>query len=195
MRLEQLHEQSLTDEQRALFEAIVANRGGADHRSRQMVGPDGAIRGPFNHMLLAPAIGGPLQELGGVLRSRGTLDDLAREIVILMTARAGRSEFEWWAHVPIAQAVGLTDAQLSTLLDGGVPHVDDAVRRAVIEAAHALLVRGDLDDEEYARAASALGPTTLIELTALVGYYAMGALQMRVFRVEPPDAEPRAFSA
>jgi len=195
MRLEQLYEHSLTDEQRALYESIAGNRDGVNRRPRHLVAADGAIQGPFNHMLLSPAIGDPLQELGGVLRFRGVLDDLAREVVILVTAWAWHSEFEWWAHVPIARAAGMTDAQLDALLAGRVPEFDHTATRAVAEAALAIAVRGDLDDDEYALAESTLGAAALIELTTLVGYYAMAALQMRVFRVEPPDAEPRAFDA
>lgn len=40
---------------------------------------------------------------------------------------------------------------------------------------------------------TALGPAALVELTTLIGYYTMAAVQLRVFRVGTPDAEPRAF--
>ena len=51
----------------------------------------------------------------------------------------------------------------------------------------ALLTRGDLDDAEYREAVGHLGTTGLFELLTLVGYYAMLALQLRVFRVPAPD--------
>jgi 4-carboxymuconolactone decarboxylase len=48
----------------------------------------------------------------------------------------------------------------------------------------ALVLHGDLGDEEYARAVDELGERGVFELTALVGYYATLALQLRVFRAD-----------
>jgi len=43
--------------------------------------------------------------------------------------------------------------------------------------------RADLDDQEYDTAVAVLGERALVELSALVGYYATLALQLRIFRV------------
>jgi len=194
MRLEQLHESTLTDEQRTLYAAIAGNRDGANSRPRHLVDAEGAIQGPFNHMLHAPEIGDPLQQLGGVLRFRGTLSDAARELAILLVARSQSSAFEWWAHVPIARRAGVTDAQLDALLAGRRPTFADPVTECAVATTIALTERGDLADEEYAEAEHVLGPAGLIELTTLVGYYALVAMQLRVFRVTIPDGEPHPFS-
>ena len=45
--------------------------------------------------------------------------------------------------------------------------------------------KADFTDEEWTRWAEPLGPPAVFELTTLVGYYSMLALQMRVFRVDP----------
>jgi RimJ/RimL family protein N-acetyltransferase len=192
-RLPQLFEHTLSDDQLALLESIASNRGSAGKRPSHMVGPDGAIRGPYNHMLLAPDVGGPLQELGGMLLSSGSLDDLTREIVILMVARAERSEFPWWGHLRIARAAGLTDHQLDALRAGEPPVVADDDEQVAVAAAHAIVTRGDLGDAEFDETLAAIGPAALVELTTLIGYYTMLATQLRVFRVGAPDAEPRAF--
>ncbi len=44
----------------------------------------------------------------------------------------------------------------------------------------------DLDDQEYDTAVAVLGEQALVELSALIGYYATLALQMRIFRVPAP---------
>jgi 4-carboxymuconolactone decarboxylase len=46
------------------------------------------------------------------------------------------------------------------------------------------LARGDLTAAEYATAEAVLEPRGLVELTTLVGYYALLALQLRVFRLQ-----------
>ena len=188
MRLEQLHEATLTDDQRTLYVSIAGNREGVDARPRHLVDADGAIQGPFNHMLHAPEIGEPLQQLGGVLRFRGTLSHAAREIVILLVARSQQSDFEWWAHEPIARSAGVTEDQLDALRAGRTPAFDDPVTAAVVAATTALVERGDLTDEEYADITRVVGSATVIELTTLVGYYTLVAMQLRVFRVATPGA-------
>jgi 4-carboxymuconolactone decarboxylase len=191
MRLPQLNETTLTPEQRELYDAIVGTRGGDSLRSRNVDDTQGRIQGPFNHMLHVPALGDPMQRLGGVLRFRGELPARARELVILTVARAWESEFEWWAHVRIARDVGVTDAEIEAVFARRTPPLTDPVERAAATATIALVERADLDDAEYADAQAALGDAALIEVTALVGYYAMLALQMRVFRVTlRDDAEP-----
>ena len=193
MRLPQLDQATLTDEQRDLYESIVGTRGGDSLRSRNVADGEGRVQGPFNHMLHSPALGDPLQRLGGVLRFRGELPARARELVILLVARAWESEFEWWAHVRIGRETGVTDDEIDALLARRDPPLADPVEEEAVAVARALVERSDLTDDEYARAESALGGTALIELTTLVGYYAMLALQMRVFRVGLPDGAATTF--
>src|SRR5215510_1454885 len=119
MRLEQLNEATLTDAQRDLYRSIAGAREGVDGRPRHLVGDDGNIRGPFNHMLLAP--------------------DVARELVIMVVAQSERSEFEWWAHEPIARAAGVTDDQIEALRTGAMPEIVDELTAVVIETARALV--------------------------------------------------------
>jgi 4-carboxymuconolactone decarboxylase len=195
VRLPQLDLASLSAEQRALYDEIVGARGGDSLRSRNVTDAEGRIQGPFNHMLLAPTVGAPLQRLGGVLRFRGTLPDRARELVILVVAQAWASEFEWFAHARIGGEVGLTDAEIDAVRAGRVPPLADPAERAAAGMARALVDRGDLTDDEHAAAGAALDPAAIVEVTTLVGYYAMLALQMRVFRVALPDGAEPAFGS
>ena len=83
--------------------------------------------------------------------------------------------------------MGLTDAEIDALRTGAPLQVDDPLDQAALDAARALVERADLDDAEYARVQAVLGNEQLVEVTAIVGYYAMLALQMRVFRIAAPD--------
>jgi 4-carboxymuconolactone decarboxylase len=191
MRLEQLNEATLTAEQHELYEAIAGRRPGNSVRAANLSGPDGSVLGPFNHMLLAPDLGAPLQELGGVLRFGGALPDRARELVILTVARAWRSEFEWFAHVAVARSAGVSDDEIAAVRNGEVLALEDPIADAAVVTACALLERDDLTDDEFAYAHTNLGTAMLVELTTLVGYYALLAMQLRAFRVGlPASAEP-----
>ncbi len=118
----------------------------------------------------------------------------ARELVILVVAASWESEFEWWAHVRIGKHIGLTDDEIDAIRTAAPLALDDPAEQAAVDVARATTTRGDLDDDEYARAQDALGDRMLIEVLTLVGYYALLALQMRVHRVPLPEGANRSFT-
>jgi 4-carboxymuconolactone decarboxylase len=187
MRLEQLTLDTLTPEQRELYDAIVGRDPDPSRNPTGVADAAGRMQGPFNAMLHNPRIGMPLQRLGGVLRFRGSLPARARELVILAVAAACESEFEWWAHVRIGRDVGVTDDEIAAVRSSAPLTLDDPVEQAALDVARSVATSGDLDDEEYVRAQDALGDQMLIETLTLFGYYWMLALQMRIFRVPLPE--------
>ena len=172
---------ALSEEQRALYHDIAG--GPRASGPFAVVGDDGALEGPFNAMLLQPALGAALQGLGGAVRYRTALTARAREIAILTVARVWDSAFERHAHEAVGRAAGLSDAELAALREGDAGAFPDPYEHMVFSIANALAARSDLTDPEYAEAVEALGLPIVFELTTLVGYYATLALQLRVFRV------------
>ena len=146
-----------------------------------------AGNGPFGIMLHSPAVGGALQGVGAAVRYRSVLSDRVRELSILAVAAHWDSEFERYSHVPLARHVGLTEGEVAALLAGEEVDLEEPAERTALRVVRALLRAADLTDEEYAAGREAIGEQGLVELTTLVGYYAMLALQLRVFRVESPD--------
>ena len=192
MRLDHLTKDGLNPAQDALYDALIGGLLGGTRSAAVITDDDGKVQGPFTVMLHHPTVGHPVQDLGAVLRFRGSLSDRARELVILVVAAHWQSDFEWWAHESIGRNVGLTDAEIDALRTGAPLTIDDAVDQAAFDAARALVGHADLDDEEYAAVQAVLGNEQLVEVTAIVGYYAMLALQMRVFRIDAP--EPVTFA-
>ncbi|WP_308252082.1 carboxymuconolactone decarboxylase family protein [Pseudonocardia sp. KRD291] len=189
-RLPSLAPADLDDDQRAVHAELT---GGA--RGGVPTAPDGSLAGPFNAMLHAPAVGGPLQELGAALRTRGALPARARELAVLAVAAHHRSAFEWWAHSAIAARLGVPDELVGAVrAQDPSTRPEDAVESAVLDATRVLLSTGDLDDGQYASARHALGDTGLVELTTLLGYYALLAMQLRVFRVGLPEGAVDAWA-
>lgn len=187
MRLPGLSPTDLDSEQQALYEAIAGGRRASLPGSPQSpAGTDGVLRGPFNAMLFSPPIGDGQQRLGAAIRFHSTLPDRARELAILAVAAHHRSAFERRAHEAIGRAAGLTDDEMQAVADQAALVLDDEVEATVLAAARRLLTTGDLDDDEYAEVVGAIGERALVELSALVGYYALLALQMRLFRIDPP---------
>lgn len=185
-RLTKLTPATLTEEQRRLYERITAGPRGQGPRTFRLADSSGGLAGPFNAMLLQPAVGAALQALGAAIRYHGALPERTRELAILVVAAHWASEFEQYAHEPMARSAGLREEDLAALRAGQQPDLADPAERAAVRAAWALARAGDLDDEQYAEAVTQLGEDGLFELSTLVGYYATLALQLRVFRVGVP---------
>jgi 4-carboxymuconolactone decarboxylase len=208
-RIGKLDPSALDDEQRALYDAITGGRRAQGPQLFRLADSEGRLEGPFNAFLLQPRLGSALQALGSSVRYDTELGDRCREIAILVVAAHWQSDFERYAHEPIARSVGLTDAELAAIREGR--YTELAVGRdghraemaatgpgrdaelagheaLVARTVAALVTRGDLEDAEYREAVEHLGPAGLFELLTLVGYYATLALQLRVFRVPAPDS-------
>ena len=186
-RLARLQPPFRNEDQQQLYASITSGPRGGAQGPFTLVDDTGALAGPFNAMLLQPRLGGALQALGTAVRFQGSLPGRSRELVILIVAAHWSSAFEQHAHEAAGRLAGLTEAELAAVRAGQEPGLADPAERAAIRAARALVRAGDLDDEEYAAAVAALGEAGVFELTTLVGYYAMLALQLRVFRVGAAD--------
>lgn len=174
-----------------VYEAVVAGTRGQDVQHFPLAAEDGSLHGPFGVMLHAPEIGTVLQELGAAIRFRSDLTARCREIAVLQVAQALASEFEWWAHVRVGKAVGLTDAELMALSLGSLCS-DDPVEAAVLAFCANLLHSNVVTDEAFAAASAVLSDRQIIDLTVLVGYYRTLAQLMCVFDIGVPDAEDTA---
>ncbi|HUZ36285.1 MAG TPA: carboxymuconolactone decarboxylase family protein [Streptosporangiaceae bacterium] len=185
-RLGPLNPAVLDESQRRLYQDITGGPRAQAAGPDELVDRNGALSGPFNAMLLQPTLGSALQALGAAIRYQGGLGGRARELAILAVAAHWECGFEQHVHEAAARRLGLAEADLAMLRAGREPPLADPAERAAVRAAQALAGAGDLDDEQYAEAAAALGTSGVFELTTLVGYYATLALQLRVFRVGRP---------
>lgn len=184
-RLAKLLPAELDAQQREVRDAITGGRRGTGPRLFRLEDDEGGLEGPFNAFLYQPRVGGPLQAVGGAIRFDTDLSDTAREVAILVVGVHWDSDYEWYAHEAVGRHVGLSQLQLEGIRAGDYAALP-AHEKLVAETTRLLTEDGDLDDTAYAAAVDALGESGVFELTALVGYYATLALQLRVFRVGVP---------
>lgn len=181
---------SLSDEQRAVYEAVTGGPRADDPNPPFELADDfGRLHGPFNAMLYSPPVGLPLQDLGAALRFRTGFTRREREIATLVVAAHVRSDYEWYAHERIGRRHGLTGEEIDAVREGRAPLLGDVRERVVYEAARQLAAEDDLADAVFTEAVATLGRAAVVELVTLVGYYRALALQLRVFRVGVPDGE------
>ncbi|WP_439532755.1 carboxymuconolactone decarboxylase family protein [Polymorphobacter sp.] len=160
-RFPALADTALNDDQRAM--AAVAGHGG-----------------PYQAFLRAPRLWQALQATRQYLATAASLSAPAREAVMLAVARHWHSSAAFAAHVPLARAAGLADADIEALEQGReMPSADAAVRAAVM-AASALLARHGLDEGEFAAACDSLGEAGVVELVGLIGFFSTISLVLNV---------------
>ena len=178
-RLTMLTPDRMDKEQLALYDSLT----GKAVADVQMTNPDGSMVGPFNMMVHAPLLGDAIQRLGGIILFRGSLSARAREIAILCVAAHEQSAFEKSAHEAMGRSAGLTDQEMSAIASSLPLALSDPIEACVLSASRALLKDGDLGDLEYEAAVHALGEAGVIELSTVIGYYSLVAMQLRLFRV------------
>jgi 4-carboxymuconolactone decarboxylase len=188
VRLAGLLPADLDEQQAEVYEAIASGPRAAGPQVFPLADEQGRLRGPFNAMLLSPPVGHAVQAVGAAVRYRSTLSDRIREMAVLAVAAHWDSAFERAAHEAVGRACGLTEEELSALRVGSVPPLADPAERTALRITAALVHSGEPTDEEYADAVLTIGERGLFELTTLVGYYGMLALQLRVFSGESPSA-------
>jgi len=176
----------LDEQQSEVYRAVTGGPRAAGPQAFPLTDADGRLRGPFNAMLLSPPVGLAVQAVGAAVRYQSVLTDRVREMAVLVVAAHWGSAFEWAAHEAVGRTNGLTEPELDALRVGGLPNLADPAERTALLATAALTRTGTLSDSEYEGTVAAWGERGLFELTALVGYYALLALQLRVFAGEGP---------
>jgi 4-carboxymuconolactone decarboxylase len=175
--------QDLTDEQVRVYDAVTGGRRRQGRQFFPLTRADGSLTGPFNAMLLSPDVGMATQGLGGALRYSTALTGAAREIVIMTVAVDLDSGFELYAHEPIARHSGVSEDAIAAIKDHQPPALPVPAEKAAYDLSIALIRSRDVTDDEYEAAVAVLGERGVFEVSALVGYYSMLALQLRLFRV------------
>jgi AhpD family alkylhydroperoxidase len=170
--------------QRRVHEAIAngPRRGLHQQGTVPIMDDAGRLLGPFAVMLLAPQVGGPLQEVGAALRFATTLTGRERELGILAVAAARQCDFEWRSHEAAARMLEITASQLDAIADGTAPEGLSDTEAMVFRLAAVMARERSLPDADYDAAVALLGAAKLAEVTWLVGYYSALALALAVFR-------------
>ncbi len=161
---------------------------------RIVSGPRGRIQGPLRAALHNPELADKWQALGALLRYGTSLPPRLSELAILVTGRACDSPFEWYAHRAEAEKIGIEQPIIDAILAGteplGLSPDDAAVYRYAVE----LNRHNSVSDTTYAAALARFGEKTVVELTALIGYYTMVAMTLNCHEIPLPEGVAPAFA-
>lgn len=137
------------------------------------------------------AIGNNPAVLEGFRTSNATLWNEAgvterqRELVILATARALDSRYEWHQHVRHALGVGLTPEEIRAVARGDYDEFPET--EAALLAYVAALAQGEVDDDQHARVAAQFDDSAVVGITMLASGYVGLARALAAFDVDPEE--------
>jgi 4-carboxymuconolactone decarboxylase len=196
----------MTPEQLSLRDSILSSR------------PTTGLSGPFGPWLAVPKIAGPAQQLGSTVRYGTSLSFRESELVILLTGAKFESATEFEIHVGEARRAGVGwDVIRSIPREGfslekvkecvismlekennngnnppGLAHEKTKAREvAIVLFAAELLHTNTVCDKTYAETRRLLDgrDSALVEITAIVGYYAFVSYTLNVFKIPSPSTE------
>jgi 4-carboxymuconolactone decarboxylase len=182
-RLSFLTRDQLDEDQAGVWDSLVESRGGGV----DLFDPDGGLVGPFNSWVHAPRVGRRLSSLGAHLRFRTSLDRRLSEIAICTVGAHWHSEFEFFAHAPMAIEHGVAESVIDALRAGEMPEFEREDERIVHSVVHQLLNARRVDAETYAAAKELVGEQGLVELAATIGYYCLVSMTLNLFEVALPE--------
>lgn len=171
--------EAMSEAQRAAADAIIN-------------GPRKALFGPFVPLLQTPALMERIGKTGEALRFDGTLPERIRELTICVVARETGNQFEWQTHAPLAIKAGVAPDAIDALAAGRRPRGLPADQECAVDFVRELMLRHGVGDETYAEATSCFGEPGTVELTALIGYFAMVCWIMNVARTPGPRGSKTA---
>ena len=146
--------------------------------------------GPFNAWMRSPDLGNRLQNVGEYIRFRTSLPLRLNEFAILITAREWTSQYEWYAHYPLAIKAGLDAKVADELALGKRPSVMSDDEAAVYEFCIQLHRTRNVDDATFNRVLALFGERGVVDLIGVSGYYAAVSMTLNVAQVMPPEGTP-----
>src|SRR6478752_5049932 len=179
-RLPLILKDSLNEEGRRIFEVINGKTGNTP------------LLGPPASSMYSLAAAEPYDRLNQVLRSANVIGPQFFEISTLVPAREFNQQYEWTAHELGARRAGVTQEVIDVIkLDrptSGLPERE----ATAIEFGRALL-RGNrqVSPDLFAKMVSLFGQRGTIEITMVMGDYAMTAMLLNAVNQQlPPDRDP-----
>jgi 4-carboxymuconolactone decarboxylase len=171
-RMPPIAREAMDDAQRAAADELIA-------------GPRKGVKGPFIPLLRSPALMARLQKVGEYLRFESALPRRLTELVTLVVSRAWTQQFEWFTHVPLALAAGTSRETVEALREGRRPDAMSREEELAYDFTTELLETRGVSDATYRRCAEALGERGVVDLVALVGYFATVSMVLNVAHTPP----------
>ncbi len=150
MRLPLLNPVDFDPVQKALYDDMSAGIA-AGFNAFKTLEPDGRMIGPWNVSLHHPVVGKGSWELTKAVNAMGALPASVKEVVILVVGGHYRAAYEIYAHVAVAERIGMPLTRISALVSNIKPDDLAADESAAFDMALALCRGGPVAEPTGAR--------------------------------------------
>ena len=143
--------------------------------------------GPGSVMINSPEMRKRANHLVFYFRQESELPQKIQEMAMILTARHKDCQYVWFAHAARAREEGISDEFVDALRDKKpLPKLPDD-EQIVVDYATELFTTNRVGPGTFQAAIDHFGAQLLTELTTMMGYYSMLALNGNAFEVEVPE--------
>ena len=146
----------------------------------------GEIRGPWGMLLHSPELAARILPLVPFFHEKSIVKGKLRSIAILAAVRELDAEYVWSAQVAAARRNGVREELIVLLRGKGDAERLAAEEREIVEYARQLVRKNRVDQATFDALAKRHGTQWLVELTAVMGYFAMVSGIANAFEVAAP---------
>jgi len=183
-----LKPEQMTPEQTKLIQSLLAGPRGGGDTSPEAVNRV-LTRGPFNAWARSPELGDRLQKVGEYIRFNTSIPLRLNEFAILITARHWTSQYEWFAHLPLALKAGLDPKIAADLANNKRPANMKEDEATVYDFCTQLHRTKKVTDATYKKAVELFGEKGVTDLVGVSGYYTAVSMTLNVAEVQVPAGE------
>ena len=180
-RMPELKLEDLDENNRKLAERISATRGGE-------------FQGPWTHMMRNPELAARAANYSDFFRDGVAVPRKLALLGVIMTARHWNAGYVWNAQAPQAKAAGVADGVIEAIRTKTIPVFADPAEKAVYELFSQLYGTQSMSDTVYAAAEKALGPTGVVEVLNVAGFYSIVASIVVTTGVAPRPGQSDPFA-
>ena len=165
----------LTPENRALYEAVRANRP--------------KLVGPFSVLMNNPPLADAVNQVVDAVRKDGTLDKRLYELIVLIVVRHAGAAYAWAVHDPLARKAGLSGDVVDAIQRQTQAGLHEARREGDLRGRHRAANTNKISDAAYQALIKQFGLAKTIEAITCVGLYCMIGAVINAFEVPTPNGE------
>jgi 4-carboxymuconolactone decarboxylase len=145
------------------------------------------VFGPFEPLMHSPQVMSDARAMGDYLRYNSAMGTTLSELAILVVARNWSQDYEWFVHAPISLKQGIKPEIVAAIADGRRPEDLSEDEAIVYDFSTELQNVKRVSDATYARAQKRFGDKGVVDLTAIIGYYTLLAMELNVARYSLPE--------
>ncbi len=150
----------------------------------------GQIRGPFSMLLHSPKLAAQLIPLVPFIHNECIVEGKLRSVAILAAAREHEAAYVWAAQVAAARRNGVREESIELIRAKGDPGKLPVEEREIVTYARQLVRTNRVDQATFDALKNRYGVQWLVELTAVMGYFALVSGIANAFEVAaPPDGD------